>query len=229
MQALSDRAAEMLSRGRTIAQPKQADEIVQLLNRHGYPYNESFIRYQQRFGGIKYRPRGLYHGMEHQGVDLVAFEYDPRNGYVMEAEEIEGRWYYTCADYSYSHLFYAIVMDSEGRIYVRPYDRDDRPILVAQSIETFVERDAVQDDFYLRRENWLAARFHADRLEIWKNDSRLGLQLIAEASDSCTTWWRGLDGHVFVECHALERLGFFNQVYAASTKVLKQLQLPAGG
>lgn len=218
---LSTRAIDMLNKAKREKVPKDDEVIIKVLKDIGYPVYDSVLRFQKLYAGISYKLGTSFEGF---CLDMISSQFNPRTmdyDYYVGAEEIDEEYYFACATYHYNESIY-MVMDSKGRIYGKEYN-DNKPYLLADSIEKFIEKDAVRNYFLEKQPQWVRANFDYNNLNEWKASKEYSLEEIDEACDSCSTYLKDKNDEFFLTIQRYED-GTENKIICASSlELIKKL------
>jgi hypothetical protein len=199
-----------------------ADEvIIKVLEENGYPVYESVLNFQKHFAGISYKLGNSHGGF---ALSLISSEFNPRSmnyNYYVDASELEGEYYFTCAEYHYNVSVY-MVIDSKGRIYGKEYN-DSKPFLIADSIEKFIEKDAVKNYFLEKQSQWMVATFDYNNLNEWLHNDEYSLSEIVEACDSCSTYWKSRNEDFFLTIQRYDNENEHRSAYISSKHLIDKL------
>ncbi|WPC39562.1 hypothetical protein [Clostridium sp. JS66] len=218
---LSTRAIDMLNKSKKQKVPKDDEVLFKGLKNNGYPAYDSVLRFQKLYAGISYR---LGKSNEGFSLEMISSQFNPRTmdyDYYVDAEEIDGEYYFVCATYHYNESIY-MVIDSKGRIYGKEYN-DNKPYLLADSIEKFIEKDAVKNYFLEKQSQWARASFEDSNLNEWKASKEYSLIKIDEACDSCSTYLKDKNDEIFLTVKRYEDGTENKIVYASSVELIKKL------
>lgn len=218
---LSDRAIDMLGKSKRKRVPKDDETIFKVLEDMEYPIFDSVLRFQKFYAGIAYKLGESFEGFS---LEMISCQFNPRTmdyDYYVDAEEIDGKYYFTCATYHYNESIY-MVMDSEGRIYGKEYN-DSKSYLLADSIEKFIEKDAVKNYFLEKQPQWVRANFEDINLNEWKASKEYSLIQIDEACDSCSTYLKDKNEEFFLTVQRYEDGTENKNIYAYSVEIIKKL------
>ncbi|OAA87549.1 hypothetical protein [Clostridium coskatii] len=218
---LSTRAIDMLNKAKKQKVPKDDEVLFKVLKNNKYPVYDSTLRFQKLYAGISYK---LGKSTEGFSLEMISAQFNPRTmdyDYYVDAEEIDGEYYFTCAMFHYNESIY-MVMDSKGRIYGKEYN-DNKPYLLADSIEKFIEKDAVKNYFLEKQPQWVRASFEESNLNEWKANKEYSLIQIDEACDSCSTYLKDKNEELFLTVQRYEDGTENKIIYASSVKLIKKL------
>lgn len=218
---LSTRAIHMFNKSKKQKVPKDDEVIIKVLKNMEYPVYDSVLRFQKLYAGTSYKLGESFEGFS---LEMISSQFNPRTmdyDYYVDAEEIDGKYYFTCATYHYNVSIY-MVMDSMGRIYGKEYN-DNKPYLLADSIEKFIEKDAVKNYFLEKQSQWVRASFNDSNLNEWKASKEYCLLHIDEACDSCSTYLKDKNEEFFLTIQRYEDGTENKIIYASSLELIKKL------
>lgn len=177
--ALSPRAEKLVSLGHYVDRPTAREEIVRFLESANITAAESFLAFQESYGGLQLFAAGMQEAVE------LGLLFDPGDGaYQMAAVEDEGEWMVAVARFQDSDN--VLLMDEDGILYA-----DTVPI--ADSVEKWLESHAVAAEMQLEQPDWYGTAFmtvHRDDLRFDTIlDSAPDYPRIEEASDDYNRWW----------------------------------------
>ncbi len=221
MYNLSARAINMLNKSKRHKVPQDEEVIIKVLKDIGYPLYDSVIRFQKLYAGISYKLGKSFEGFS---LDMIGSQFNPRTmdyDYYVDAEEIDEEYYFACATFHYNVSIY-MVIDSKGKIYGKEYN-DNKPYLLADSIEKFIEKDAVKNYFLEKQPQWVSASFEDHDLNEWKTNKEYSLIQIDEACDSCSTYLKDKNEEFFLTIQRYEDGTENKLVYASSIELIKKL------
>lgn len=197
--------------------------ITKVIKESGYPVYQSIVDFQRNYAGITYQLGDSIEGFSLVMIEAIDSQLKTEK-YELADEpfELNGEYYFTCAYYHYNQSYY-MVMDSTGRVCSKDYGYG-KPFPIADSIEKFIEKDAVKNYFLEKQSQWVLAAFKSEKLDNWLNDASIGLEKITEACDSYTTYWKSKGEDIFIEIQSYEDGEDDNRlVYAVSLDVISNL------
>lgn len=155
----------MLDAGVRTSVPRSAAAVVALLTEGGIAAHDTFVRYQEQWGGLCF---DADHGWT---LGLFAMGYP-------HAEVRDGKWYVECAEHDSSPFCFMLCED--GRIYA-----DEHPI--AETVVSWLESCAVLAEMVGERDTWRWLR--ADLPAPDGVPAQLGVSPISVASDAFCRWY----------------------------------------
>ncbi len=178
---LSPRAQRMLRTAQLHAYPRQREVIIALFEQAGLPVYEAIVQFQERFGGVEYFVRGSNEGLE---LGVISAGRDGTDIFPLKWNDV---YFFVCGTPHVAVPCYH-VMDKHGTMYLYCGEAT-QPEPIAESIEHFIESDAVLDAMLdeQARWRWIPTRLEEPWLETLVVD--LAMTTIPEASDKYTTWW----------------------------------------
>src|SRR5689334_20738377 len=142
---LSKRAVALLAEGRRVERPTNRDEVGALLNSAGITPAESFLRFQETYGGLQILAAAM------QEVVELSIVLDPGDGnYQIAGVDDEGEWMLAIGRFERTETL--LMMDEDGIVYA-----DTIPI--ADSIEKWLESHAVAAEMLREQANWYGTAF----------------------------------------------------------------------
>lgn len=213
---LSKYALEMIYDGKRLDTTNEKKQIVDTILAEGLPVYKKVVEFQELYGGLCYKIGEQYY--EGFSLNLVWFN-DSKNRYelryTMKKDDI---YFFECMDYHYAGDVGPCI-DMNGKIYDFGMGR---VFIRANSIEEFLEDEAIKFYFVKKQNKWLNRGALCDEFQVFKQNVDLIRVENSMFSRKYFDWWKDQSESIFIRTD-LTGHSTYAQVYCKDKDSLVKL------
>lgn len=185
-----------------------SEKIIALFEESNLPWSEKIIEFQQRYGGLKYRiGESYYVGFR---LDLFFFNEHKNEYSLYYVHEDDGLYYYNCMDYLYSGDVGPCI-NIEGQIF---YFGMGQVFITADSIEEFLEDEAIKFDFTYENRNWFTTTLNKELVDEIRHFQEFNRIENSNFSYKYFEWWVNKDSSVYIRINLADDRNYAKIYYS---------------
>ncbi len=212
---ISDTVYDMLLEGKIVGTVKERNEIIKIFEEEGIPVFDKVIDFQEQFSGISFKiGKTFYKGFE---MNLLCFD-AYKGKYVLNyVTKKDGKFFFECMDFYFGGDIGPFI-DEDGKIYDFCMGN---LFLCADSIEEFLEDEAVKYYFVSNNDKWLNRGTNMIEINEFKRTNSFHKIEKESFSGKYFEWWCD-EETVFIRID-LTRKYSYAELYCKDQNVLKKL------